>query len=359
MGKYFISTLVVVAAGLWALPEAAAQDVSINIIAQQTGANDDLWPLDASDCSILVSVCNNDGGTRTLPAYKIRPAISVPATNLRIDAVQAGLPAGWTILSNTGSEIRLSNGSDQLPAGECREFALTITPLAETGGSETVYSAIEFASGTSPGTAIGPSTVGDLSPNNTSLTGVAVTGAMPVTLIGFTARKEGNSVSLSWSTAEETNSDYFEIQHSTDIKQWKVIGRVESGHESVTTRHYFFTHAAPADGNNYYRLKMVDLATRNADRPFAFSAIRSLFIDSGASLLFPNPVSTELYIHDDKAAPPVSSLSVLNADGRVLYENKHVSRLALNVAHLTNGTYLLRIKRRDGTEQTGKFVVVK
>ncbi|SEJ37986.1 Por secretion system C-terminal sorting domain-containing protein [Dyadobacter sp. SG02] len=353
MGKYFINVLLVVAAGLWAMPRAVAQDVSINIIAQQTGINDDLWPLDATDCAILVTVCNNDGGTRTLPAYKIRPGISVPAASVSINGVQNGLPAGWTILSNSGSEIRLSNGTDALPAGECREFALSITPLAQTISSETVNSVIEFASGTAPGTAIGPSTVSDMSPNNTSATGVTITGAMPVTLVAFDARDEGGTVNLAWSTAEEVNSDHFEIQHSVDGRRWKAIGSVESGHKSVTTLHYTFAHITPSDGNNYYRLKMVDY-----DGSFAFSAIRSVLTDMGISLLFPNPVSTELYIHEDKVAP-VSSLSIMNIDGRVLFEIKQVSKPAVHVGQLANGTYLLRIKRHDGTEQTGKFVVAK
>ena len=60
---------------------------------------------------IIVTI-GNTGPASTIAQGKLRPLIQVPAsvTFLPI-AQQVGLPTGWTIVSNTGSQIRVCNSS--------------------------------------------------------------------------------------------------------------------------------------------------------------------------------------------------------------------------------------------------------
>ena len=56
-----------------------------------------------------------------------------------------------------------------------------------------------------------------------------IMSALPVTLINFECTlSDASTTMLQWSTSEETNSDYFEIQHSINGKQWIEIGRVKA-----------------------------------------------------------------------------------------------------------------------------------
>lgn len=353
MRKYLINTVSVVALWLMLSSKAWTQDVSINVVARQAGVVDYQWPLDCTDCTVLITICNNDGGSRTLSSYKIRPNVSVPSGTIQFDVVQPELPTGWTTLSNTGEAISFSNGTDQLPAGECREFALHITPLALSATTQAINSAIEFGNGIAPGAVNGSQTVGDLAGDNSSVAGFVVEVPLPVKLISFDVKKENETAVLTWSTAEETNSERFELQYSTNARDWTTLGIVESRHESVTRQNYQYRHASPVHGNNYYRLKMIDY-----DDSFAYSSMRSLTVTGDMVILFPNPVADILHIKDLKAEL-VSTVSVIAANGRTLYSSSVVDKMGIKVQNWASGIYVLVIKHKDGSEQTSKFVVAR
>jgi hypothetical protein len=179
------------------------------------------------------------------------------------------------------------------------------------------------------------------------------TAPLPVKLIGFTAVSEGNAASLTWSTAEEVNSSYFDIEHSRDAKSWTALGMVKSYGESVTKRDYHYAHTTLSAGINYYRLKIVDL-----DGRFAYSQIRSLRNDQsvGNMKAYPNPVVNGK-LNIDIFGPGSYEAEVYNLSGvRVMQYNLGTNR-ELNVATLDSGMYVLHIKSTNGEVHTRTFVV--
>lgn len=81
---------------------------------------------------------------------------------------------------------------------------------------------------------------------------------LPVSLIEFSAKAEGQVVSLKWATASELNFDYFSIERSTDGASFIEIGQVV-GHGTTDERHdYSFVDNNPLNVKLYYRLKTVD-----------------------------------------------------------------------------------------------------
>lgn len=84
-------------------------------------------------------------------------------------------------------------------------------------------------------------------------------GVAPVTLTTFTARNKGNGVSLEWSTAQELNNNYFQVERSADGNTgWSVIATVDGAGNSQVVNNYSALDASPRSGINYYRLKQVD-----------------------------------------------------------------------------------------------------
>lgn len=82
-------------------------------------------------------------------------------------------------------------------------------------------------------------------------------GYLQIELIKFEAVKEMNKVYLSWSTASEINNDYFEIERSSDGRDFYPIQKVKgTGNSSKTSRYYEFD-TDPLHGVSYYRLKEV------------------------------------------------------------------------------------------------------
>ncbi len=436
-----------------------AQDVSINVISQEGGTNDGSWTLNATGTTILVTVCNEDFVTfLNTPAYKLRPLISVPGSIVQLapNASQTGLPAGWSIISNTGSSIRLSNGTDTFAPGECRDIVLNVIPIA-IGGPLTVTSTMAFSNGVAPGNAVGSQTPGNDPNNDNSTTAIVITanppvttddmvtgvtpGApiivsvltndtpgtsaidittvelvepgtgnpvtsvtipgqgtytvdvatgvitftpipgfsgtptpvdytvkdvngvisnpstitvtvpLPVTLISFEVRKEGTLAQLNWATTEETNSDRFEIERSVTGKNWNRIGTVVSHGESNTRKNYHFVDASPLNGENLYRLKMVD-----KDETFAYSSIRSVkFEGAGSDLsIYPNPIVNQLFIRD---ASQVTQVVINDLNGRTVLLSGSTATGFIDVKGLSAGMYIVRVSRSNGLVSSHKVVV--
>jgi hypothetical protein len=82
--------------------------------------------------------------------------------------------------------------------------------------------------------------------------------ALPITLISFIAKAEQKSIDLKWSTASELNFDYFNLEKSSDGKDFNSIAKIK-GHGTTNNRHdYSFEDNLPLIGKNYYRLTSVD-----------------------------------------------------------------------------------------------------
>ncbi len=176
---------------------------------------------------------------------------------------------------------------------------------------------------------------------------------MPVKLVAFDARKEGNLAHLTWSTTEEVNSDRFEIERSTNGKVWVRIGSVRSNGESSILRNYAYTDDSPEKGQNLYRLRMVDM-----DGTYAFSSIRTLSIENGAGRIsvYPNPVQDELTIEGLGGS---ETIRILDVSGRIMTQGRNgagQNRHTFDIRSLSNGIYVINIQMPDGSTISQKLI---
>lgn len=81
---------------------------------------------------------------------------------------------------------------------------------------------------------------------------------LPVTLRFFKGDFDHNQVVLTWETASEINNDFFEIQHSTNGRDFDVIGIEDGNGNSSQEIAYRHAHKYPVTGLNFYRLRQVD-----------------------------------------------------------------------------------------------------
>jgi hypothetical protein len=79
-----------------------------------------------------------------------------------------------------------------------------------------------------------------------------LSGPLPINLISFKAAQMNETVNLTWKTSNETNFSHYEIQHSADAKEFGTIA-------TLSAENHQFVDTKPLIGENYYRLKMVDL----------------------------------------------------------------------------------------------------
>jgi hypothetical protein len=169
---------------------------------------------------------------------------------------------------------------------------------------------------------------------------------LPVELVDFSVEKRANTALLTWKTAAELNSAGFFIEHSTNQKDWQEVGFVASEGDSEVTNYYDFTHEKPANGDNYYRLKMVD-----NDATSEYSEIRHLHFRNEAAVvnIFPNPFKEILSFEADFAEAGYVDIQVVDVLGKVVYAqqievNKGTQTYTLNgLTELAKGNYLLQI----------------
>lgn len=112
--------------------------------------------------------------------------------------------------------------------------------------------------------------------------------ALPIQLMTFSATLVADGVKLSWTTASETQNDYFSIERSGDGTDFKPIGEKDGNGTTSQRIYYTFTDQEPLNGNNYYRLKQVD-----EDGTSTYSPVRlARFGKSNPLAVYPNPSGT-------------------------------------------------------------------
>lgn len=78
------------------------------------------------------------------------------------------------------------------------------------------------------------------------------------TSIQFSADCEDPGIEIKWTTASETNVDYFLIEKATELIDWTFVAQVPSQGNSLTPTFYQYLDLEKLPGDIYYRLTKVD-----------------------------------------------------------------------------------------------------
>lgn len=177
---------------------------------------------------------------------------------------------------------------------------------------------------------------------------LGILAALPVEFAEFTARRNGkNNVSLNWATASEINNAYFEIQRSTDGKNFEAINKVIGAGNSNMLTSYTYEDANLQPRVYYYRLKQVDF-----DGAFAYSPIRTVNLtgenEMSLNQVYPNPFNNELNLNIDALKTEQVQVKLIDMNGAEVFAqsfqlNAGSNILSSNVAHLPSGVYIAQV----------------
>jgi len=176
---------------------------------------------------------------------------------------------------------------------------------------------------------------------------------LPVRLLDFTGRLNGNSVKLNWKTTAETNNRGFDIERSADGSSFNKIGWVDAVASSASINQYSFDDLNISKGNRYYyRLKQVD-----RDGNFSYSPVVNVAYLAGQLFTwYPNPVNDKLII-TNSGADKAATLMVTDVAGKVLYRTQQVitGKFEINTGKWASGMYNVQIIA-DGEPVTFKVL---
>lgn len=150
----------------------------------------------------------------------------------------------------------------------------------------------------------------------------------------------------------ETRSDRFEVKHCITGKLWTNIAAIKTKGESSDLVSYQFTHSTPSNGENLYRLKMVDL-----DGTFCYSKIERVKIDAAFTVtVYPNPAAETISLTIADWSK-VTGVQMLNSTGKVVYKSDRKSVEKIDVKTFSPGLYFLKVGITDRRETVHKLVI--
>ena len=160
--------------------------------------------------------------------------------------------------------------------------------------------------------------------------------AIPIELLSFNLTERNNKVTLSWQTASERNSNYFEIEHGVDGKNYFTLDQIKAQGTSYKVHDYSFTHNYPVSGSNYYRLRKVDL-----DGHFTYSNVLSMRFGKEKISFYPNPATKTIKFNED-----VKSVVIYDIAGKEILRKENIE-FTLDITTLKSGIYIIEINKGE------------
>ena len=170
---------------------------------------------------------------------------------------------------------------------------------------------------------------------------------LPIELIRFVGACNDGQVEVSWTTASETNNDYFTVQRSLDGISFEDVTIIDGAGNSNSIINYAAIDYSPYGGTSYYRLKQTDfdgnskhsdlVAVSCADAITDFNLVNAYDQDNGTMAVIFNAGDNELY-----------TITLFDARGRQItqttgkaYSGKN--QVSIPVGDLARGIYLVNL----------------
>jgi hypothetical protein len=344
------------------LSNIAAQNVDIQL--RNTGSVLEVWLMPKADYSGSVS-----GLTFTISwdvAYSIDlpaagaetayvPAIPIQASgNNNQRSMTNGTRKYRTYGSGGGSTIGLTNNA----TFKIMSVAVPRTSSAATGTFSISNDAFTSANNLNYYFDIGGR---DITGTTSSL---ATNVTIPLELIEFKAIEQNNSAYLTWKTASEINFSHFEVERSTDAKEWTKISIVKGGN---TEGVYFLIDAQAFNQSRdainrvstLYRLKMV-----NMDSSFKYSKVVSVEQKErtkNSIKLYPNPTYQTIQLTMESPNEALKPFDIIDMSGKVWQKNtmsllKGLNQVTIPVQALPAGVYFFQTLDNKDVKTAIQFV---
>ncbi len=280
-----------------------------------------------------------------------------------------------TLISH-GLSGSYSNPTLTTPASNTASFNVVLNNIGNGIGiasspSETFIARVNFSIGNPNGnsnlqwkTTGTPSTVVFLDDETTLLNPNNLqnlnTSPLPLELLSFTTTPKSKTIQLDWTSNNEINFAGYELQRSTDGKNFDKIAWIESKANPLSTESYIYIDQTVRSGIvYYYRLKMID-----TDGSFVYSPTRSARLEEvwGNPFLYPNPTDQSSTLIFNAPVEGNGNLTIFDSTGRlVLIQEINFSRgpnsYEVNLGYLAKGSYFMKFS--EGPKVKWSIMITK
>ena len=169
---------------------------------------------------------------------------------------------------------------------------------------------------------------------------------LPVKLTSFNARVANcGVVNLDWVAAAGSEFKNYEVQYSTNGTNFQTIATMPV---NGADQKYSYQHNTPTQGKIYYRLKMVDMDGKSE---YSKTIAMKLNCNKSEIVVYPNPVKDKLNVNITNAQNNVTTASLFDNFGRLIYNGKMISGTNnIDMTRFATGIYLVTLKNNTGVQ---------
>jgi hypothetical protein len=184
---------------------------------------------------------------------------------------------------------------------------------------------------------------------------------LPISLLDFDAVPLLENVLLTWTTASETNNDFFTLERSQDGVHFDEIITVDGAGNSNQILQYKSTDFTPLNGTSYYRLKQTDF-----DGKFDYSNLKAVNFNKPIQTqlwsIFPNPTNLNgVYIKNTNIDAKQVTLKIIDLTGKVI-KMETINNINANASlfvgfeNISTGMYMLELN--DEMNSTNTHLII-
>ena len=180
----------------------------------------------------------------------------------------------------------------------------------------------------------------------------------PITLLNFSTKCLNNHILISWSTATETNNDYFVVQQSLDAQNFEDIAIIK-GAGNTNIKQNYKLEVPETSETVYYRLKQIDFDGNSE----TFEIIHADCNENANSEIttYPNPFDGKILYLNSTSNLENAVINIYDALGRLVQQtnyNEIYSHIELKIdTQLEPGAYYLEISSKNELNKRISIIV--
>lgn len=157
---------------------------------------------------------------------------------------------------------------------------------------------------------------------------------------------------LNWLSLDGSDTDYFEIQRSSDALNFETIGELMEAELVDSRRYYSYTDQSPQKGTNYYRLRHLSEAGEETLTNVVAVEGES---ETAQIEVYPTIVKDQLNIKSAKHT--ITAFRLINAFGQtVLFEEVNNQNLEINTNGISSTMLVLQLELEGGIKISRKII---
>lgn len=171
---------------------------------------------------------------------------------------------------------------------------------------------------------------------------------LPFIIDQFNGNYSDGFIQLGWSTYSEININQFDVERSTDGKNFRQIGKINAESGALKSNlNYTFLDITAQRGTNYYRLAIVD---NNGNYTYSKTIMVNVDIKGiSVMIVYPNPFSRRVQIRVNCDKAEKVAINIINSNGVLMSTQSAQTEVGDNnivinkVDALPGGVYFIEV----------------